>query len=434
MGARDIVLGLIIFGSIPLAVWRPFFGLLVFSWLAYMRAPDMTWVVKDYHPSLWIAIATIVGVLIHKEERLLVLEKRTVLLGMFFAAVGVSAVVAPDMKLSVERGQLADLAKIVFIAMLTTGLVRTQDRARYLMLTIAGSLGLLAMKTLIQGVLSGGALMHGPGGAIEDNNDYGLALVMALPLLMFLSRDEESFLTKALLFAMAFSCVGGVLLTRSRGGVLALAVLAVIWLISSRKNPWTFIFMPLAIAAVFVLTPPQLFDRIRALVSGANDPSAQNRVIAWQKALNMAEANPLFGVGPGNFQANWHSYAPAWEPGPFVAHNTLLQILAESGVFAVLLYLGTLLVTLLSLHKTKVEGPEPWRKRYAHAIFLSLIGFMAGSFFLSRTHFDLVYHLVGISVALRVVRGGEAFDWFGLKRRRELAPAPAPATAGVPGA
>jgi probable O-glycosylation ligase (exosortase A-associated) len=443
MGIRDIVLGLIIFAAIPLAVWRPFFGLLVFSWLAYMRAPDMTWVVPQYHPSLWIAVATVIGVFVHKEERLFVLEKRTILLGLFFATVGVSAALAlnpdPDPKLfgtpdamgSFRRGELMDLGKIVFIALLTTGLVRTQDRARYLMLTIAGSLGLLALKTMAQGIQSPGTIMHGPGGAIGDNNDYGLALVMALPLLVFLARDEESFLTKAILVMMSIACIGGVLLTRSRGGVIALTVLAICWLISSRRNAWTFILMPLAVALVLVLTPPELFERIRGLLNGANDASSHNRVVAWQKALAMAQDNPAFGIGPGNFQGYWAMYPPdELADHPLVAHNTYLQILAESGVVAIFLYVTMIVVTLVALLRTRREGPEPWRMRYAHAVFLSLIGFLAGSFFLSRTHFDLVYHLIGISVALRVVRGGEAFDWFGLRKRK----ATAYAVEGAPGA
>jgi probable O-glycosylation ligase (exosortase A-associated) len=384
----------------------------------------------------------VAGVLLHREERLLVLEKRTVLLGLFFATVCVSALLAVNpadvdqhggmraIWMAFERGQLGELAKIVFISMLTTGLVRTPDRARYLLLTIAGSLGLLALKTIVQGIQNPGLVMHGPGGAIADNNDYGLALVMALPLLAFLARDEEAFLTKAILFAMAIACVGGVLLTRSRGGVLALGLLAVAWIFTGRRSPRTLILMPLAIALVLVLTPPELFDRVRALATGTQDASAQNRVIAWEKALNMAADKPVFGVGPGNFVNRWFEYEPATSEGPYVAHNTYLQILAESGILAVAIYVIMIVVTLVSLARLRRQSPEWWRRRYAHAVFLSLLAFIAGSFFLSRTHFDLVYHLVGISVALRVVRPGDEFDWFGLRRPRPLT-APAPAQEGA---
>ena len=40
---RDIILSLIIVGLLPACFRRPFVGLIVFSWLAYMRVQDLTW-------------------------------------------------------------------------------------------------------------------------------------------------------------------------------------------------------------------------------------------------------------------------------------------------------------------------------------------------------------------------------------------------------
>ncbi len=422
IGIRDIILMAIVGVSLPLSVMQPFFGLLVFSWFAYMRPNDMTWGINELRPSLWIAVATILGVILHKKERFLVLEKRTVLLGMFLAAVAVSVAVAPDPKFAFEQGNLVDLAKILFVALLTTGLVSTRDRLRLLLLVVAGSLGVLALKGVFDGIRTGGAIIHGPGGAILDNNDFGLALVMCVPLLAYLARDEKGPFLRALLAAMAAACVLGVLLTRSRGGVVALGVLAIVWLFKLRKNGWALMFAPAAVALVIVFAPSELWDRVRALTTdgAANDPSAQGRIIAWQKAISMWQANPVFGVGPGYFNTPevWSAYPPETAIKPVVAHNTYLQILAESGTITLVIFLAMLLVTLWSLGRTQTREDQPWRERYASGIFLSLIGFMAGSFFLSRTHFDLTYHLVGISVALRVATEGGEFDWsFGMRRR-----------------
>lgn len=418
---RDYLLLAILFLSLPLSVWQPFFGLLAFSWFAYMRPNDMAWTVNNYRPSLMIAVATILGVLLNRRERFFVWEKRTVLLGVFFATVAASALLAPDPVFSFQTGKLEDLAKIVFIAVLTTGLVNTRERVRWLLLVIAMSLGFLALKSAVQGVIHPGRIMHGPGGMIEDNNDYGLALVMTLPLLAYLAREEKGPLLRALLVAMAVACVAGVLFTRSRGGVLALGLISVVWLFKSRKNAWALILAPLFLAVVLVLSPPELWIRVRNLVSdaGANDASAQGRLIAWQKGLAMWESNPLFGVGPGYMThvPTWDSVAPHALIGtPKVAHNTYVQILAESGLLALIAFLTLLLVTLVSLVRTKADPSGPWRARYADAIFLSLIGFMAGSFFLSRTHFDLMYHLIGVSVALRLASQDGESVWAVLRR------------------
>ena len=417
MGIRDIILIAIVFVSLPLSVMRPFFGLLVFSWLAYMRPVDMTWAVDDLMPtSLLVALATLVGVLLHKKERLLVLEKRTILLGLFVAAVGISALTAlnPELAKTDDAGVL-NLLKVVFIAVLTTGLVNSRDRARWLLLVIGGSLGLLAVKSMIQGAMNPGLTMHGPGCMIQDNNDYGLALVMALPLLVYLAREERGPFLKVTLLIMAAACVGGVLLTRSRGGVIALAVVALVWLFLLRKNGWALVVAPLAVAGVLLLTPPELLERVRNLTTGVQDASATQRLTAWEKALSMAQDWPIFGIGPGNFQAQWYNYAPESVQQPVIPHNTYLHILAESGAVTFALYCVLLGVTIWSLARLR-RGGEFWRARYSTAVMLSVVGFMAGSVFLSRTHFDLFYHLVGISVALQVAGTGEAFDWFGLRR------------------
>ncbi len=441
MGIRDIILLVIIVGALPLSVMRPFFGLVMFSWLAYMRPTDMAWSIGQIRPSLLVAGATLLGILINRKERLLVLEKRTILLGLFVAAVAVSALTAIDTEVALgDDGGVINLIKVVFIAVLTTGLVQSQARARILLLVIGGSLGLLALKTMIQGTLNPGQIMHGPGGMIQDNNDYGLALVMALPLVAYSAREEKGPFLKVLLFLMAAACVGGVLLTRSRGGVIALAVMALMWLFMLRKNGFALICAPLGLALIVFLTPPTLLTKLKSLTEegGPKDVSAKARLIAWEKAANMASDRPVFGVGPANFVEQWHEYEPRFQKDaqgnvmaqangkpmfivgaekPVVTHNTYFHILAESGYVTLALYLILLGVTVTSLWRLRSTTQELWRSRYATAVMLSIVGFMAGSTFLSRTHFDLMYHLVGVSVALRVAGTGGAFDWFGLRRR-----------------
>lgn len=422
MGIRDLILAAILLPCIPLSVMRPFFGLLVFSWLAYMRPGDMTWGINQFRPSLWIAVATVAGVFLNKNERLLVLEKRTLLMGALLAAVGAATLLATNPQLALAdttAGGFFQVAKVIFIAMLTTGLVRTKDRVRLLMLVIAGSIGLLAMKSFVGGVLNPGVAMHGPGGMIRDNNDYGLFLVMAVPLIAYASQAEkDSPLLRAGLVIMAVACVAGVLLTRSRGGAVALAVLALIWMFRLRRNWMAWVFAPLAFALVIILTPPQLFERVRELFTGELDLSAQYRLIAWEKAMNMGADKPLFGVGPGNFQAEWPNYLPATGIDPIVTHNTLFHMLAESGVITLALYLVLHGVTLITLWRVSRRAKDKWRKSYADALFLSLAAFHAGSMFLSRTHFDLPYHLVGISVSVSIATVGARAHWFGLQEDR----------------
>ena len=102
-----------------------------------------------------------------------------------------------------------------------------------------------------------------------------------------------------------------------------------------------------------------------------------------------------------------------------VAHNTYVQVWAELGTFALICFFGMLISSLLSLRRTRkrtlARGGPRWIIDYANMIEVSLIGFMFGANFLNRAHFDLMYHLVALSLVLSFITKEEL---------AKLAPAP----------
>ena len=57
-------------------------------------------------------------------------------------------------------------------------------------------------------------------------------------------------------------------------------------------------------------------------------------------AVNMANAQPLFGVGFGNYEPSYQSFRlAAWQYGLGHAHNIYLNVLAETGIIGLLAYL-----------------------------------------------------------------------------------------------
>ena len=62
---RDWIVLLIVAATIPLAFYRPYFGLLGFSWLAYMRPQDLSWGLADSIPlSKYLALAILASLII----------------------------------------------------------------------------------------------------------------------------------------------------------------------------------------------------------------------------------------------------------------------------------------------------------------------------------------------------------------------------------
>ncbi|MGB5160092.1 MAG: DUF5935 domain-containing protein, partial [Thermoanaerobaculia bacterium] len=93
---RDLLLLLIVFGSLPIILLRPFVGLLVYSWLAYFRPQHMVW--GDVPQlSLFVALTMLVGLLLATgRERWFSLRSQTVLLIALGVWVSLSTLMAVD--------------------------------------------------------------------------------------------------------------------------------------------------------------------------------------------------------------------------------------------------------------------------------------------------------------------------------------------------
>lgn len=66
----------------------------------------------------------------------------------------------------------------------------------------------------------------------------------------------------------------------------------------------------------------------------------RNRFEIWQAAITMFKENPFLGKGLGTFMSHTREYLPLKTVS--YAHNCFLQILAESGIFSLISFLGFL--------------------------------------------------------------------------------------------
>jgi O-antigen ligase len=137
------------------------------------------------------------------------------------------------------------------------------------------------------------------------------------------------------------------------------------------------------------------------------------RIRAWKVALRMIEAHPMFGVGFNRFSENHLTYEPNPTLGQLsghsalVAHNSYLQIWAEGGTPAFLLYLALMGGTYWDVWRVRWRAKklyvDSWILSYCSMFEVSLATFMLGSVFLNRAAFDLVYHLFAVVIVFGVV-------------------------------
>lgn len=417
---RDLLVLAIIYSSLPVIVFRPFAGLLVYGWLSYMRPQDMAWAVSGKPLAQWVAIAMIAGLVLSLgRERWLTIKTQTVLLALLAGWISLS--VAYALKPEDAQDMYGYYWKTILIALLTTGLVTSRHRFRLLMLLIVGCIGFLGAKRGLFGLLRGGARFHdGPGGFMSDNNTFALVLNMILPLLVAVIVTEKEKWIKVAAGATAVLCTLTILFTFSRGGLLTLCVVvpAIIWRTRHRLAVTGLIGLGLAGFLFFTSDnfTQAYVERASSTLDYQEDLSAQGRLSAWKTSWRAFLDYPVFGVGPNNLQVVHRTYSP--NPDRFrVSHNVILQILAECGLPAVLLFLSCIAAAFFSLNRLRKRTEMPWVEAYARMMQISIVAYLVGSMFLNTAYFELIYQLVALSVSLELAAVAAA---------KEPLPAPAP--------
>ena len=424
---RDIIVSAILLGLMPISYRRPFVGLLVFSWLAYMRPQDLTWgFAKGIRWSFYVAVITFAGYFMKRRGSFFVPDVRTGVFVTLALVIGVGMFFGVEVTAK-QFSRYVEFVKIIGIAMFTLAVVTNRERLRALLWVIALSLGFYGVKNGVWGVLTLGQthVLRGPGGMLLDNNDLSLALAMAVPMLFLLGWSERNELMRKAFWVAVPLTILTVGLTRSRGGFLSLsaAIGVLVWRSKNRVHG-------IAIASLIgmvglIMAPPEYKERLLTILDYESEGSAQGRLRAWGIAIRMALANPFFGVGFARFGKHFVEYAEDPTAGELagkdiiVAHNSYLQIWAECGTPAILLYFTLVLSSFLTIWKVRRQArmryDTSWILNYATMFEASLTAFVVGSTFLNRAHFDLFYHFVAIImafgyIATRDMRTGQSLQ------------------------
>ena len=303
--------------------------------------------------------------------------------------------------------KLSQYTHILAITVLIAAMATSEDRVRRLLYAVATAVGLLGAKGALDYVLTGGQYrMQGPGGLMTEENEYALALNMAIPILFLLAGTEPRRWARWALRLGGVGCAITVIGTHSRSGFLGLATAALLVTMYSRRKVIGVVALALAGVLFIFVAPKAAMQRYETINSEAldSDASVIGRLQAWETALYMVKAHPLLGVGPMNFESQFSHYSAYHPRAP---HNAYIALAAESGIPSALLFVGFLLGTIrqmwfLWFRLRRVPGAQRLAS-FCLAVHSSLIVYMVPNFFINRQNQDLMYHMIGIAAGLAVL-------------------------------
>jgi O-antigen ligase len=402
--------------------------------IVYLNASDLA--IRDFSiPSILQPLIVILAIVVWlfratlKPSEIL-FQPLTLLLATYCFVLFLSSLWASDVGLTDQR--LAEALKSLAIYVLVGSLAFTWTAVRraFAALTIAAAV--LASLTILQTVTGtrnefGGLAQLKVGnvygdvdiarasGPVDDPNFYAQLLLIILPLAVFLATRERQRSRKLAYAVAALLIVVGTLLTYSRGGIVALGLMLVLFIVAIRMRP-AYILAAAAIAlVVLTILPVGVVQRtlsVRGVLSsntagGPEDSSIEERKLFLGVAWQMFSDHPILGVGAGNYATYFNGYAlqvgsPAVQyhdrGDPAFPHMLYLQIAAETGAVGLLVFLAAVAAAFIALRRAHAMFAD--RVGITTALAIALAGYLITALFLHGAYQRNFWILLGLVAAI----------------------------------
>jgi probable O-glycosylation ligase (exosortase A-associated) len=385
-------------------------GLFIFTVILYFRPYELIPALSSFTSmAFWVALLTLAAFLPSQLALEGNLTSRPREVGIVLLLV-VAALVS--MPLAIDRGKAWEVfnetfIKAVLMFVVMVNVTRTERRLRwliYLGLTVCAVLALGALSDYRAGNLTvdGYRVAGRIGGLFGNPNEMAINLTMMVPLAVALMLATRNLAAKLVFGVTAALMSVAVVLTFSRGSFLGLAAGSALlaWRIRRRNRLFVMLAAVVVILTLAALAPGVYFNRLVSIFDHSRDAvgSASQRQNLLFLSIKVALANPIFGVGLGNF--NIVSIRG------LATHNAYTQVAAELGLAALALFVAFFVVPYRRLRRVEREtaqgAPADARFYYlAVGLQASIVGYMVNAFFISSAYQWYTFYLVGYAICLR---------------------------------
>lgn len=267
-------------------------------------------------------------------------------------------------------------------------------------------------------------------GPLGDPNYYAQILVPLIPIGLIALRGQNRRLGTLALIA-TLGALGGIVLSYSRGGALALLLMLVLATAFRYVKGSQLLVMALA-AVVALAVVPDYRDRVASIgssITGATqeagsseaaDQAVRGRTGEMAAAALVFEDHPVLGVGPGVFPLYYQQYIrrlgleahTSVKAGPDrgeearrEAHNIVLSFAAELGLAGVGAFLAILAATIGGLIRARrrAMAHDPRLVRIASAMIIAITGYVITGLFLTLAYERYFWTLIALSGAVMLL-------------------------------
>lgn len=395
------------YGGAVVALFNPFYGLLIYVTFAIMR-PESMWhwsVPSGGNYSRVIGIALLIGWALNGFGNWNLRRSwgTVICLVGFNSWMGLATITAAYPDAAWVRTEA--LAKVVlpFLVGITT--IHSLKQLNMLTWTILASEGYIAYRLHVDYYAGEFDYLNPLRFADMDNNGVAISMTCAAGLAFFFGLRQSVLWRRLLVFVIAALTAHVVLFSQSRGGMLGLIISGAVSFFLIRKQPSHYLWFFAALVVGLRLAGPSVIERFSTVFASAEerDASAESRLQLSATMIRVMAEYPVTGVGAGNFQLVSHNYG--W-PQRKDGHTTWLQVGAENGVPGMCFLLGFYLLTIKeSWRMTRRWSAVPSEfADIGRMTIASLVGFMISAQFVTSYGRELPYYVVLIGAsAIRMI-------------------------------
>jgi tetratricopeptide (TPR) repeat protein len=226
-------------------------------------------------------------------------------------------------------------------------------------------------------------------GSLGNPNLFAILIGLCIPISLGLLYSIQQKGQKILVLAGMASMGIALALSASRGGILAVIIGLIAFIILSgithlKKNILSLgIILAVTITGILLIQHTRQSSKIENLSTRMEKGSStiQERLIYWRISEKMIKDRPVLGGGLASFAILYGQYKPENAGESRYAHNTFLQTWSEGGIItllALLVFMGVILVYPLCQWR-KLQRPEV--KLQMAAWYSGVIVFLMDSFY-----------------------------------------------------
>jgi putative inorganic carbon (hco3(-)) transporter len=424
-----LVFGLlsIIFLAVML-LHNPYLGVLAYIVFEYARLSAMFPGLQNLQFGKLIVLTTLIIFLIRRatsHDIKIVPDKMYALLLVWLGIALVSMAFAMNMQMAFDA--TVDLAKWFVICFLIINLVDTLPKLQvfmWLFLLLNLKLAQFQIRSFVAGLSAASnqdyfireGIGSGSGGYFANGNDFGMAMVIVVPLAFYLFLSVKSRILKVIAGAMTATFVIALLRSSSRGAALGLAAATALYWARSRNKLVNLALVIAFLAGFWAFASDPWKQRFLNAQNYEEDSTASSRITLWKGGISMFTDHPLTGVGINNFSSNWVSkYRPSGVRGATVVHNIFLQAASELGFGGLVVVVAVLILIFRRNQETRricreANLSDPWLPNISLALDCSLIGFIVHGFFLTVLYYPHLYIIAALTLALHAIAKKQALS------------------------